>query len=84
MPTRGATTRDDVRTAVQRHEEHHHFDTALELIDLTERLGLEVNLEPAQEAAYEAVLQRTRTPDETFQRLLAALRISPRVGREAP
>lgn len=71
---------DAVRTAVRRPEEPGRVESALELLALVERLGLQVNIESAQEAAYDAAVEHPDRRNELDQ-LLIALWVSPEVGR---
>jgi hypothetical protein len=66
---------DAVRTAVSKRDDE-SFDSAIDLLALTDRLDLDVNLEPAQEAAYDAALA-TPVLGEKFSRLLVSLWVSP-------
>ncbi len=65
---------DAVRTAVSRRDDE-TLDSAVDLLELTERLGLDVNLEAAQEAAYDAALRAGASAE--LGRLLVALWVSP-------
>jgi alpha-amylase/alpha-mannosidase (GH57 family) len=66
---------DAVRTAVSKRDDE-SYDSAIDLLALTDRLDLEVNLEPAQEAAYDAALS-SQGSGEKFAKLLIALWVSP-------